>query len=300
MHPLISINATTLGHVAFKILQTETSAKIFGISSKGMYAITKDSGVLFISRLSSRGPLTINISEDMPISKNADAGLQLSPTRVGCPQLDFEIWIKPNTPIWHPSLPGRQHTDTDHLFKRGKVLEDQMSYQYPDKLSCFSFSNSKTGKKNSVGIFNPSKLTQNLSTALSTRDENTIYASLTRFLGLGEGLTPSGDDFICGFLLASGLWQETLYSQLDLGSIGKRIAAVAKERTNTLSANLIACAATGSADERIINCLRWLSRIENSTPFHLEELLSYGNSSGADVLAGILSVIQFSPGLTNN
>jgi hypothetical protein len=114
---------------------------------------------------------------------------------------------------------------------------------------------------------------------------NDPLQALTALLGLGRGLTPSGDDFICGVLLArsrAGLeplaWVEPLLS-------------LARKRTTTLSSELIAAAASGSADERILEaCDRCL---DGSMPPAqiLEKFLAYGSSSGLDLLVGFCTAL---------
>jgi len=204
------------------------------------------------------------------------------------------IELKPETPIWNPVFPDKYQFNIDILLQRSKLLEDQMNNQYPNKRSGFSMSVNDSDYKINIITGLSRNCTNNLLIALSAMDELNIFTSLSSYLGLGEGLTPSGDDFICGFLLAIHFWQGSLSPDLDLHSISQKIEASAWEKTNTLSANLIKCATLGSSDERIINCLQWLNGKESSLPVVLEGLFSYGNSSGADVLAGILTFIQSS------
>ncbi|MCJ7695337.1 MAG: DUF2877 domain-containing protein [Anaerolineaceae bacterium] len=293
----VRINAVAVGHIAKQTLEKESSAKIWGHTSRGMFALTGNKGILFISGQKHKGPLTINIHENIletPIQID-EMQLILTPALIRCPQINYEIRIGPQTPIWNPTLPKKLNLNPGLLLKRSKLLEDQLNNQYPNKRSGFSLSNNGNFFKYDSRTGNHSTLTNNLLIATSSKNETAIYASLMKFLGLGEGLTPSGDDFICGFLLAAYLWQGILYPQLSFQNINQRIVSKAWEKTSTLSANLITCATIGSADERIINCIQWLSSMDNSSSFMLEELLSYGNSSGSDVLAGILTFIQSSP-----
>jgi len=67
---------------------------------------------------------------------------------------------------------------------------------------------------------------------------------------------------------------------------------VADQKTTSLSANLIACAAQGAADERIINCLLWLHSGQEDFSHIIEELQSYGSSSWQDTLRGIFAAVE--------
>lgn len=295
-NPSAPINASAIGHIAMQTLQTESSAKIWGHTSKGLFAVTENKKTLFITDQKPKGPLTINICSTIPDNQicKVEMQLQLAPAMIGWPHTDFIIELEPDTPIWNPTFADKLHLNIDLLLKRGKLLEDQMNNQYQNKRSWFSLSLNEAGFRGDSKTGLPTNLANHLLIALSSMDESKTYASLTPFLGLGEGLTPSGDDFLCGFLLAIHLWQGKLSPHFDLHSTSQRIVASAWQKTSTLSANLIKCAAIGSADERIINCLQWLGGSKKSGPTILEELLTYGNSSGADILAGILTFIQSS------
>jgi hypothetical protein len=69
--------------------------------------------------------------------------------------------------------------------------------------------------------------------------------------------------------------------------LNQRVIDLAYQRTTTLSANLIACAAHGEADERLINAV---DGIVTGTPSHaacVECVLGWGHSSGLDALIGM-------------
>ncbi len=76
-------------------------------------------------------------------------------------------------------------------------------------------------------------------------------AAICELVGLGPGLTPAGDDWLAGWLLARyfggdlrGFRPTASWHDLE-GLIGE----VAAERTTTLSRAFLACAAAGEADE---------------------------------------------------
>jgi hypothetical protein len=110
-------------------------------------------------------------------------------------------------------------------------------------------------------------------------------------LGAGGGLTPSGDDFILGFLLSLNRWKHALFPDVDVKNLNRQIITAAYQKTTTLSANLIECAALGWADERLIRaCDSMMSAIHPNTQF-LAPLLGWGNSSGVDVFVGFVTAM---------
>lgn len=277
MDDAIYLTAAAIGHVAHETLQAETDANGLGNTSKGFFAITDNKKVLFISSQPFKGPLTINTNEKLPALQTLshNTHILLSPDRIRFIQSDLEIRISPQTCVWSPMIQNKLDFNLEAFITRINVIERKMITQLSNK--------------------HQANTNNNLKFALSSRNKITINESLTNILGLGEGLTPSGDDFICGFLLAAHAWEEILFPDFTLQKITRKIVDVTKEKTTALSANLIACAALGSADERIIHCINWLNSGGHPPALIMEELLSYGSSSGLDTLAGMLTFIRSSP-----
>lgn len=102
-------------------------------------------------------------------------------------------------------------------------------------------------------------------------------------LGLGNGLTPSGDDVLCGMLYVlerspAARWESVRCLKDMLHREGAR-------RTNAISAAYLAAIAAGAEYERMRDVLIWLSG-EGEDRVH--RLLEVGSSSGSDMLLGML------------
>jgi len=106
-------------------------------------------------------------------------------------------------------------------------------------------------------------------------------------LGIGQGLTPSGDDVVVGLLLMLNRWQAALWPDGDLDSLNRRVVESAYTRTTLLSANLIECAALGQADERLINVVDCIVTGHPSESECVPHVLGWGASSGIDALVGM-------------
>lgn len=130
-----------------------------------------------------------------------------------------------------------------------------------------------------------------LNIARACLDQNMLRVSqnIDALIGLGPGLTPSGDDFVGGMLFSIKIL-ETAYpdwvSMNDLPSIeGYR------SKTNVISFTLLNDLANGHAMEplhQIINGLLYREPIDSIYPF-LSQLTQVGNSSGWDMLAGFVT-----------
>jgi len=106
-----------------------------------------------------------------------------------------------------------------------------------------------------------------------------------RLAGLGNGLTPAGDDFLIGVMLWAWLAHPT--PQSFCGAIVESAAP----RTMTLSAAFLRAAARGECDAAWHQLLAALATATNDELASvIERVLAHGATSGADTLAGFLWV----------
>jgi hypothetical protein len=111
----------------------------------------------------------------------------------------------------------------------------------------------------------------------------------SQLIGLGPGLTPSGDDYLGGVLVAlrwlgRGAQTDSLWRWLE-----PRLAA----QTNAISAAHLAAAASGQVHEALHEVLENLSawQVPDLHP-SLGRLDAVGHTSGWDALAGIVAVAR--------
>ena len=116
---------------------------------------------------------------------------------------------------------------------------------------------------------------------------NALAEEAAMLIGLGPGLTPSGDDFLGGVMLAlhhahretqaRGLWR-WLEPRLS--------------RTGAISGAHLAAAAAGEGHEALHAALRHLFQGAPGWPAALERLDAIGHCSGWDALAGAFAVAR--------
>jgi hypothetical protein len=117
---------------------------------------------------------------------------------------------------------------------------------------------------------------------------NALGAEAAQLIGLGPGLTPSGDDYLGGVMVAlhalgrgaqsAGLWRW----------LEPRLA----ERTSAISAAYLAAAAAGEAHEALHACLEELFKPTGAWDVALAQLGAVDHGSGWDGLAGALAVLR--------
>lgn len=122
-----------------------------------------------------------------------------------------------------------------------------------------------------------------VTTAMSGADPGALVRA---FMGRGQGLTPTGDDVLCGMLLAlraaapAEAWADSLRLHVARGWAA----------TTSLSAMLLRDAADGYAVPQVARLVDHLfgSATEPPPADLLSRVLDIGHTSGADLLAGVL------------
>lgn len=117
---------------------------------------------------------------------------------------------------------------------------------------------------------------------------HTLERETERLIGLGPGLTPSGDDYLGGMLLALRTCGREAQAQALWRWLEPRLAG----RTSAISAAHLAAAAQGEAHEALHECLRKLYGSERSWQDVLSALSAVGHCSGWDGLAGAHAVLR--------
>jgi hypothetical protein len=110
--------------------------------------------------------------------------------------------------------------------------------------------------------------------------------ALAGLIGLGVGLTPSGDDFLLGALAALRLWRTGKPPAL-LGPLAGAVAAnLDTGKTSALSAELLRCGLAGMFPHRVLDVIS--AESEQAFVAAAARGIACGHTSGSDTLAGIL------------
>ncbi len=127
--------------------------------------------------------------------------------------------------------------------------------------------------------------------AISHQRLTSAICAAKPLIGLGPGLTPSGDDLLTGLIAATILLSAALELSTDFYQrFGKAVLALAYGKTTHLSFNWIEYASRGEVSQSLGRLLQAL--IVSDQPQQLEaranEVLSAGATSGGDLLAGVI------------
>jgi hypothetical protein len=113
--------------------------------------------------------------------------------------------------------------------------------------------------------------------------------SVLSLLGLGPGLTPSGDDYLGGMMVAL----RALGRDDRAAALATRVLPEAPTRTSRISAAHLSCAAEGEGAAALHDAIAALvGASEDSIDVCLAAIDAIGHSSGWDALAGALAVLR--------
>ena len=128
--------------------------------------------------------------------------------------------------------------------------------------------------------------------ARRARDWNELRAAIHNLCGLGEGLTPQGDDWLAGWLLGTRLVESSGPSDWASEVLGALVLDAASERTTVLSRAFLACAAAGEAPESWHLLLGQMAQDpmdECALDGATRRIISHGATSGRAMLEGFLA-----------
>ncbi|HEX7054718.1 MAG TPA: DUF2877 domain-containing protein [Burkholderiales bacterium] len=118
---------------------------------------------------------------------------------------------------------------------------------------------------------------------------NALAEEAAMLIGLGPGLTPAGDDFLGGVMLALHHVHRTAQARALWRWLEPRLA-----RTSAISGAHLAAAAAGEGHEAMHAALLHLFQRAPGWPATLDALDAIGHCSGWDALAGMAAVARAS------
>jgi Protein of unknown function (DUF2877) len=115
---------------------------------------------------------------------------------------------------------------------------------------------------------------------------STLLTLVKALIGLGEGLTPSGDDCLVGLL---AVLHVTGSLPCRTGSpVHEQFCECVRLGTSQLSGEFLRCAFEGHFAEPLVMLVRALGALETDAwPAHAATLAAVGHSSGVDAMVGI-------------
>lgn len=290
---LIAFRPLYLGDPAAHLLQGDLSASVMGSTSKGVFLLLPEKRMVFLSREQHRGPLTVNLPDlpDLGLVNGALVSIAAGVIRVGSAVIDTNGAERWRAGLLNPALP-----EPGTVLSRLRVIARRLAAE-KQGAGLSGLLNGLLKLPESGEPANREQLSnlQSVRDALGAGNATQAAPLLEALLGCGSGLTPSGDDLILGLLLALSHCRGWFGADETIEQLSSRMVTLAGQKTTTLSANLIAMAVLGQADERLVAALAGVLTGRPEPAAVAAGLASWGNSSGADALVGMTVVLTSLP-----
>lgn len=111
-----------------------------------------------------------------------------------------------------------------------------------------------------------------------------------RIVGLGLGLTPSGDDVLVGFLASHKILSSDFWKTLDSSNLNNTLIQIAVRKTTPVASEFLRYALNGIFSETLYHVFETLpiESFQKVDTFSIQEFLNWGHTSGTDTLVGVI------------
>ena len=253
-----------------------------------------DGWVLTVTTAPYNGPLAIRLErpslEDLGVTPGMSASLRDEALAVG----RIEISLAAAT-AWSPDAPGDAPPLSFAALRRDLEALQPLT-PWPPLPQCGRggerrVQRAKGSRLPLSHVWERGQGGEGLLHALLEIDEPALATHVRGLIGLGPGLTPAGDDILCGLLAGlhvlgsrspgGGAWASEAAAML-----GTLAGEMARERTTALSRTLLYYAACSVVVEPLLDVLRTLGA--GGGVRGVDALLGIGHTSGSDMLSGAL------------
>lgn len=145
------------------------------------------------------------------------------------------------------------------------------------------------GGNGNVRLF---QLMREMYEALHDINSQRFQVTARNLIGLGTGLTPSGDDFLSGMALAIARYSPILPILSKYKLWFDALIPIFKEKTTLLSSELFKVSLLGSADERIIGAFDSVMKCNIEKDDVILPISNWGSSSGFDMMSGFYFLMK--------
>lgn len=289
------IEVSSVGFVARRALSSPGRCKVMAVFKAGFYVAVEGSSVFVTAAAANAGPLTLlcDPASNMDWRRSPiDAG---TACRVDHGRLDvgesfifpFEAamtWRPPAAVAFSPKSLASALRDLN-MAAKGQVPQDGLGgLAFPpangggdiDVTGRAREPVSRLGAWLAAGLSGPSM-------------PEAAPPDLSGLLGLGPGLTPSGDDFLGGALIALNALGRADLAEALYASVREDVAL----HGNAISASLLGAAAEGAGNGHLHDCLEaLLGHGDKDIGACLPGISAFGHTSGWDALAGMAMTLR--------
>lgn len=293
--PITRLHALSISRGVYDYLSAPHAGRILATFSRSCYLDLEERIVALVSRELLNGPLNVVISLPQRVTFDrvtVGAEVNSAQDRISV-EGGLEISLE-GAKRWDARLRRWQSNDDDVLANNLTVLRTILLSEAPKESFARQLPAPDHGSSESLDRSRNRRATDamtRLQAGLRNVDPVAVADATQRLAGLGPGLTPSGDDVLVGTLLALIVRPSEQTEPLP-----RAIMASAAGRTTRISMAYLEAAARGEASEtwhRLIAALPENDHTQLLTA--ARRVIAFGETSGADMLAGFLLAIDALP-----
>ena len=272
----MNFEIATAGKSALNFIESYSEGETIGETVKvfenTVYLKTRNDDLICLTSKDVKAPMNLNLNTPVDFLKLDCISKKAIRTPTGL-KLETIVFDTKNSKIYL--------TTKDYEMKNGlrnRILFSVDEINILDTLGSILDNHSPFFNELSYSIRSISESTQK-------RDLMKLSNQLSGIVGLGNGFTPSGDDFIVGFLFC--------LNRILLCTNHKDAKFVIMGNTNWASKKFIDYSQNGIVIEPLEMFVNFLLSGENETKFPLMDLLQIGKSSGIDASIGAIIATVF-------
>lgn len=279
------------GDNAWRTLRNHRQARVQGSISKGIFLLFPERKIVFISYQPFQGPLNLTLEEPLahtPLPAQTEDEVLVTEDEIFFPSARITLHLH-RAHLWKaPSPPKQSDNGKERLQALARLIYaarpvDGWSAMLPHLLGW------EDAPELPEALRPPLACLMDAREALRVGQTDTALAPLSRIIGLGRGLTPSGDDCLSGMLLMRARGR---FASQGSDALAKALVAATYTRSTAISANILEAAAEGAAEERLLAACDGILTGRGELSAVVEGLMGYGSSSGIDALLGMAVALE--------
>ena len=290
-----------VGAAAAEAFTTASGGIVVGVTSKGAF-LRAENRILFLTELDYRSPFNLQVNRVSELCNLLEPGDKFKFVNNGIDFTGSNLHLDTfSASLWLPPGPVGIISSTAQQLDRSERLLSKINQSNPEK--GFLFITRPSGDTLSQFQQKISLAAHALTEAFHREDHDAFMAASIQLVGVGGGLTPSGDDFLAGFFLYHfrKTEAEALHSDF-LEGCWRDLVGYSFEKTTTISANRLEYTAKGWSEWLFLELIDYLfNPSAEFTESKIHTLINFGHSSGIDTLVGVdFAIKSLIPGTNKN
>ena len=276
------------------LLNTSQRGRVIGITSKGVFLLFS-TRVIFLTSQTAGNPFMLQVqsSDELPVGIGMGQEVTLHDRTLGIAEVDY--FCPPNIAVVPKPLALASSADLSSQLHQKLVDLFRLLNRPVHKDSFLFLAGALLAQDVPLDERSQTLLEAviRLRTGALRSDLEDCQRAMGSLIGSGKGLTPSGDDFLCGFLLIKNCLLDSASPGADfLKRLNGTAIELASTRSTWISANMIEAATHRLIDEKIgLAAAMVLTQQQVDEGAVAASLESFGNSSGIDAFSGMVAAL---------